>query len=120
MSLTPQPSSTNAWIRHFDRMATVSNHQNSPVYFLKKETAQPSPPQDLSSVTVVEPTQQVVQQAKEDLNREQEIEEDRIAGLKYSSPPMRKPPSKRSRSSVIQTRSDKEGKDEEDDALQGI
>lgn len=116
MSLSPRGNNSEAWIRHFDRMASTASHQNSGVYFLKKEAAAVPPPTsqstDLSSVTTVEPAQQVVQQAKADLIREEAAEDVRVTGVKYSAaPPLRNPPSKRLKSMPIIV---------EADALQGI
>lgn len=97
---SPPRNTSNAWIRHFDQMATgAGDSHSSNVYVLKRPAPVKAP---AAAINLVEPTQAVVHQAKQEVQRENNIEEDRVRGVKYATPTPRNPPQKRSKSSLIQ------------------
>ena len=97
MSYKPYVANAEAWQRHFMDMAEGKMDHGNSFYKLTrgKAASDDKPPHSLK---VVAPSAQVVEQAKQELRREErEDREQKRAG----SIPRRKPPSKRAKSKLL-------------------
>ena len=97
MSYKPYVANAEAWQRHFMDMAEGKMDHGNSFYKLTRGTTAPSH-KSPQSLKVVAPSAQVVEQAKQELRREErEDREQKITG----SISRTKPPSKRAKSKLL-------------------
>ena len=90
-----------AWNRHFEQLSLGHVTPNQDGLYVLKELP-PPPTNHTPAVTVIDPVESQVNQAKQELKEEEVQHQERVQGVKYNIPPdSRRPPSKRHKSSVI-------------------